>query len=141
MKGRKAIDLDWGRTKEGGICGGSRPWNPRKRHRCDECGVLEGQLHRLGCEMECCPRCFGSVVCCDCYPRRLPTKGRIPYLRLPFICVRCGQLWPEFFWADDWPAMIPKTAHEEILCRDCYEVIKGFARRPRAKKRTRAKGK
>lgn len=49
--------------------------NPRrvriKRQRCGACGVLEGQFHVPGCDMEICPFCRGQLLSCDCVYERL----------------------------------------------------------------------
>ncbi|PSH04307.1 MAG: hypothetical protein CXZ00_08085 [Acidobacteria bacterium] len=31
---------------------------------CHDCGVLQGELHLWGCDMEVCPRCGGQYICC-----------------------------------------------------------------------------
>ena len=33
---------------------------------CHDCGVVVGELHLDGCDMERCPRCGGQYFCCDC---------------------------------------------------------------------------
>ena len=33
---------------------------------CHDCGVIAGELHLDGCDMESCPRCGGQYMCCDC---------------------------------------------------------------------------
>ena len=33
---------------------------------CHDCGVKEGQLHVLGCDMERCPFCGGQLIGCNC---------------------------------------------------------------------------
>ena len=33
---------------------------------CHDCGVVAGELHLDGCDMERCPRCDGQYMCCDC---------------------------------------------------------------------------
>jgi hypothetical protein len=33
---------------------------------CHDCGVIAGELHLDGCDMELCPRCDGQYMCCDC---------------------------------------------------------------------------
>jgi hypothetical protein len=33
---------------------------------CHDCGVIAGELHLDGCDMERCPRCSGQYFCCDC---------------------------------------------------------------------------
>jgi len=37
-----------------------------KRAVCHDCGTLEGQLHKLGCDMESCPFCGGQLITCGC---------------------------------------------------------------------------
>ena len=33
---------------------------------CHDCGVIRGELHLDGCDMERCPRCGGQYFCCHC---------------------------------------------------------------------------
>lgn len=38
----------------------------RARATCGDCGVQEGELHHLGCDMERCPFCGLQLISCDC---------------------------------------------------------------------------
>ena len=39
----------------------------KPEYRCNDCGVLEGEKHHVGCQREICPICGGRVATCICY--------------------------------------------------------------------------
>src|SRR5260370_26914047 len=46
--------------------GKERGWRRRPTMRCGDCGVLPGNVHRHGCDMERCPRCGHQSITCGC---------------------------------------------------------------------------
>jgi hypothetical protein len=101
----------------------------KKRATCHECGVKEGQLHLLGCDMEYCPFCGDQLISCGhgAMPEDiLEDKGRIPYIRYPNLCVKCGTLWPEMFEVpdEDWARYVQPNMRNKMLCKACYAQIK-----------------
>ena len=35
--------------------------------KCDDCGVARSKFHKLGCDLEPCPRCDGQAITCECF--------------------------------------------------------------------------
>jgi hypothetical protein len=35
-------------------------------HPCHDCGIVVGQFHHDGCDLEQCPNCGGQLLACDC---------------------------------------------------------------------------
>jgi hypothetical protein len=114
------------------------------RHKCGDCGVLEGELHELGCDMEWCPFCGYQLISCDCcynllkvddwltkeqqeqWKRLLIDKGRVPFVVYPNMCAKCGVLWPEMFKVPDeeWNRYVEIQQRDKMLCKSCYDQIR-----------------
>jgi len=35
-------------------------------NRCHDCGIINGNIHHFGCDMERCPKCDGQLFICSC---------------------------------------------------------------------------
>lgn len=55
-------------------------------------------------------------------------KGRVPFILYPNICRRCGELWPDMFRVSDeeWARYVEPEVRGEMLCRGCWDQIKGY---------------
>lgn len=123
-----------------------------KETRCRDCGCREGEIHYiLGCDLERCPFCGRQLSMCGCvykilrihldpgefvrdltpeqessWARILEAKGRIPYIKWPNVCARCGVLWPELFSVpnEEWERYVEPAQRDKILCRTCYDEVK-----------------
>jgi hypothetical protein len=111
---------------------------------CHDCGVVEGELHELGCDMEWCPFCGRQLIFCGCchdllktddelteeqeeqWWRFLMERGRVPFIVYPNMCARCGALWPEMFNVPDeeWNRYVEIQHRKEMLCKSCYDQIR-----------------
>ena len=56
----------------------------------------------------------------------LETKGRVPFIKYPNACAKCGALYPEFFRVSDeeWARYIEIGMRDNIICKACYAYIK-----------------
>jgi hypothetical protein len=41
-------------------------WPSYSEYPCHDCGIVDGQFHVPGCDMETCPRCFHQLITCGC---------------------------------------------------------------------------
>jgi hypothetical protein len=46
--------------------GRERPRASAERAACHDCGVVQGELHVPGCDVEICPTCRGQAIGCGC---------------------------------------------------------------------------
>lgn len=44
----------------------SVPYEDEEGLSCHDCGVIHGNYHHPGCDMEICPRCEGQLISCGC---------------------------------------------------------------------------
>ena len=106
--------------------------DPKDHWPCHDCDAREGQLHQLGCDMECCPKCGGQLISCGCYDLGYdlessppPENKRRPYIQWPNLCAYCGELWPKMFKVSDtaWTRYIDPDMRDKIVCRSCWTFI------------------
>lgn len=95
--------------------------------KCHDCGVVEGQLHKSGCDMERCPKCGEQLISCSCTNEEVEEIGyRIPYVQIPVLCMSCGRTYPNFFNVPDeeWKKYVIPELQKEVLCIVCYKRMK-----------------
>ena len=90
---------------------------------CRDCGAIEGEFHKAGCDMETCMDCGGQLISCNCKKKKF---GRIPWLQISNICRLCGKLWPDMFYVSDkeWKKFVIPELQKEELCGNCYKRLK-----------------
>ena len=62
------------------------------------------------------------------WERVLDRRGRIPYIKYPFHCGRCGEQYPQMFNVPDkeWNFYIQEDMQHRVICRPCYDLIKSW---------------
>lgn len=50
----------------------------------------------------------------------LERQGLVPWVPVPLQCVLCGELWPNFFRAEDWNELVPPPLRRSVLCYSCF---------------------
>jgi len=119
--------------------------------KCHDCVSSEGEYHSFGCDMETCPFCGNQLIGCHCcyeilgidvsegtwaYSHGLTSEqealwleilektGRIPYVRVPVLCLLCGKLYPKMFNVPDeeWNRYVIPELQSAVLCRTCYDT-------------------
>jgi len=94
-----------------------------KQIRCHDCGVKEGQLHKVGCNVEVCPKCMDMKVKCDC---KLKDSEKEPFFHTGHSCMRCGKFMPEMKMVTNqlWNRICGMTYPKDcFLCGKCMDFI------------------
>lgn len=105
--------------------------------KCHDCGVEEGELHKIGCDMERCPICGGQMISCDCsYEFMPPDDKRIPWIHVPVLCALCGTKNPPHFMVSnqEWQTTVPKHLQDNVLCWPCFARLKTLMAGPRGER-------
>ena len=60
------------------------------------------------------------------WERILEEQGRLPWIRYPNICAKCGKVDPKFFMVDMpvWEHYIEPGERDKVICRECFEFIR-----------------
>ena len=55
----------------------------------------------------------------------LAGQGRLPWIRYPNVCAKCGALYPDLFMVDTpvWEHYIEPSERDKIICRECFAFI------------------
>jgi len=56
--------IEYGSETEAQIEGGSMLYIPRESENCPDCGANQGDLHKMGCDVEQCPVCSEQLISC-----------------------------------------------------------------------------
>lgn len=55
----------------------------------------------------------------------LEQKGRIEWIKIPYLCRLCEEKYPNMFSVSDvyWKSIVPKNLQKEILCIECFKKL------------------
>lgn len=60
------------------------------------------------------------------WQRILSVHGRVPWIKYPTICAKCGMVDPPLFSVPDeeWEKYVEPGKRRRVLCQECYDFIK-----------------
>lgn len=88
---------------------------------CHDCGVIKGELHVPGCDVECCPSCGGQIFGCECaWPggkgSKAASKAPKPFSKreLAVVAARKQFRWRLIGFADDGDALFEVANESQV---------------------------
>lgn len=75
----------------------------------------------------------------DQWIKMLEEEGRIPFIEYPIRCPRCGMAWPPMFPMppEDRMRLLGPQMQGYMLCKNCYDEVKGLIEKYSGKKKKR----
>lgn len=86
-------------------------------HPCGDCGVINGQYHVPGCDVERCPSCNGQMIGCDCASSKMPKRPARPFSKREQNIVEARKLfqWQHIGFAENGDAIFEISNHSLVV--------------------------